>query len=104
MGRSEKGMRKHKDQCQKTALKMQKSQAMMLAEKYCRESGISYDKLKNQRFECLGNFGCFLQSSGIKTQGLKNDMATMPKITLILEMKDGKVSFKQTEHTSVYLM
>lgn len=80
-----------------------KSQALALAEKYCRENGISYAKLKEQRFECLDNFGCFLQSSEIEPQGLKNDMATMPKITLIFKIENGKVSFEQTEYTEKYI-
>ena len=80
-----------------------KSQALALAEKYCRENGISYAKLKEQRFECLDNFGCFLQSSEIEPQGLKNDMATMPKITLIFKIENGKVSFEQTEYIEKYI-
>lgn len=83
-------MEKHKLQAPKLTLRMHKSQALALAEKYCRENGISYAKLKEQRFECLDNFGCFLQSSEIEPQGLKNDMATMPKITLILKHRKRK--------------
>ena len=48
-------------------------------EKYCRENGISYAKLKEQRFECLDNFGCFLQSSEIEPQGLKMIWQLCPK-------------------------
>lgn len=45
----------------------------------------------------------FLQSSEIEPQGLKNDMATMPKITLIFKIENGKVSFEQTEYIEKYI-
>ncbi len=85
-------------------LETQKSCALAMAEEYCRKNGMSYDRLKSQRFERLCNFWCFLQPSDVEPQGLKNDMETIPKVTLILKVKDEKFCFEQTEHTAEYLM
>lgn len=93
----------HKERVEKGSCEIQKPQALRIAEEYCRQNGISYDKLKNQRFERLSNFWCFLQPSNVEPQGLKNDMETMPKVTLILKIKDEKFYFEQTEYTAEYL-
>ncbi len=87
----------------KAAKELTKAMAVAIATQYCRENGLSVEKLQKQRFECFENIAWFSQPSGIKPNGLLNDMQTMPFPTLVLKSQDGKLVVEQTEHTRRFL-
>lgn len=78
--------------------------ALQVLEKYCTEHGLSYEKLKMQKFNVLGGILCFSQPGGIIPKGLTNDMETMPKPTLIIKNVNGSLEIEQTEYTEKYLL
>ena len=80
-----------------------RAMAFEVASRYCRENGLSVEKLKSQRCESFENMAWFAQPSDVKPNGLLNDMQTMPRPTLILKSQDGKLIVEQTEHTHKYL-
>lgn len=77
--------------------------ALEAASRYCLTNQLSVEKLGQQRFEWFGDAAVFAQPSGIKPDGLKNDLETQPKPTLILRLDNGKFHIEQTEHTKKYL-
>ena len=81
----------------------QKAMAMESAKAYCRANGLSWERLKEQRFDLMGLTAVFSQPSDVKPLGLTNDRETMPKPTLVIRYQDGTLVFEQTEHTTKYL-
>ena len=77
--------------------------ALSKAEQYCKENGLSFDKLSRQRFRLIYESAMFLQPSGVKPNGLVNDIETQPKPTLIIENKNGRLVVEETEYTRKYL-
>lgn len=80
-----------------------KAMAFDVATRYCQENGLSVEKLKTQQFTLFADIACFAQPSGVKPEGLVNDIKTQPYPTLILKADDGKLIVEQTEHTHKYL-
>ena len=96
-------MGKREIQQRKLERELQRIMALNLSEAYCRENGLSFEKLKKQRFDFFDGFAWFLQPSDKKPNGLVNDMETMPIPTLIIKISDDNIVFEQTEHTKKYL-
>lgn len=83
---------------------LQRAMAEACAENYCRANGLSLEKLKAQRFEVIMDQMIFAQPTGVKPDGLCNDIATRPYPTLILRLDDkGELCIEQTEYTRKYL-
>lgn len=80
-----------------------RTMALNLSKQYCADNQLSYEKLNKQRFDFFNDIACFSQPSGVKPNGLLNDMATMPFPTLIIKTKDDEIVFEQTEYTQKYL-
>lgn len=82
---------------------LKKAIALEAVSHYCRTNGLSVEKLMRQRFEWLGDMAVFAQPSGVKPNGLMNDLETQPLPTLILCEKGGKMEIRETEHTKKFL-
>ena len=83
---------------------LQRAMAEACAENYCRANGLSLEKLKAQRFEVIMDQMIFAQPTGVKPDGLCNDIATRPYPTLILRLDDkGELCIEQTEYTRKHL-
>ena len=59
--------------------------ALNVAKAYCKENGISFDKLRKQQFALIYESAIFAQPSDVVPKGLLNDIETQPKPTLIIE-------------------
>jgi len=78
--------------------------ALEAAGRYCAENGLSLEKLKAQKCEIVENVMIFAQPTGVKPDGLRNDLATRPYPTLILKLDEkGNLLIETTEHTRKYL-
>lgn len=82
---------------------LRKAMAIELAKAYCAKLGYNPEKVNSQRYCELPGCVLFAQPSGIKPDGLKNDIATQPLPTLILKTVNGALAFETTEHTKKYL-
>lgn len=70
--------------------------------KYCLEKGLSLDKLNNQEKYLINN--SFMVAQPIKianSDGLRTDLETQPKPTLIYNVNTGQIT--ETEFTDLYL-
>lgn len=82
---------------------MQRALSLEVAKSFCQSNGLSFDKLKEQRFDFIYGTAIFSQPSGIEPKGLTNDRETMPLPTLIIKNIDGNIIFEKTEYTQKYL-
>lgn len=82
---------------------LQRILALEYVKDYCIKNGLSIEKLKEQRFELSYNECGFFQKSNIKAEGLSNDNATMPKLTLLIRNSEGNLIIEKTEFTEIYL-
>ncbi|MGN0468922.1 MAG: hypothetical protein ACI4GY_09385 [Acutalibacteraceae bacterium] len=82
---------------------MQRALSLEVAKPFCKSNGLSFDKLKKQRFDFIYGTAIFSQPSGVEPKGLTNDKETMPLPTLIIKNIDGEIVFEQTEYTEQYL-
>lgn len=82
---------------------IQKALAIEFVRDYCEQNNISIDKLKNERFNLSYNECVFAHPSDVKPDGLRNDMETMPKVTLVVKYENGMLSIEQTEYTKDFL-
>lgn len=82
---------------------LQKALAIEFVSNYCGENNISIDKLKYEEFYLIDNECLFAHPSDIKPDGLRNDMETMPKVTLLVKHEEGLLSIEQTEYTQKFL-
>lgn len=86
------------------AKKLQRVMAEAYAADYLKKNGLSMAKLKMQRFEIIDDMMIFAQPTGVKPDGLRNDLATRPYPTLILKLdENGNLLIETTEHTRKYL-
>ena len=92
------------DKQKKLELEVQRALALEAAKSYCKENGLSVDKLRNQRFIIINSTAAFGQPSDVVPDGLMNDIATQPKPTLIFRLEDGELIIEETEHTREYLL
>jgi len=83
---------------------LQRALAEACAAGYCREHGLSVDKLKAQRFETIADMMVFAQPTGVVPDGLRNDIATRPIPTLLIRLDEsGNLVVESTPHTEKYL-
>ena len=82
---------------------IEKAIALQAVEGYCKANGLSIAKLGHQIFDVFDDSAAFLAPTGIKPDGLRNDLATQPVPVLILEGKNGDLVIRQTEHTAEYI-
>ena len=82
---------------------LQRILALEYVKEYCKKNGLSIEKLKKQKFEFSYNECGFFQRSNIKAEGLFNDKATMPRLTLLIRNSDGNLIIEETEYTKKYL-
>lgn len=68
--------------------------------KYCNQNGICVNKLRTQRTQLIDGKVYYLQDNGVSPDGLRNDLATMPYPTLIV---NTDYSVSETEYTDKYL-
>ncbi len=87
----------------KEDMELQRMLAFSFAENYCKNNNLSVDKLKTQRFSLIYGKAFFSQPSSVKADGLCNDVDTMPKTTLIIEIDGDNLKVAQTEYTKKYL-
>lgn len=74
------------------------------AEAYCKANNLSVEKLRLQRFEIIAGQMIFVPPTGVKPDGLRNDLDTQPYPTLILRLDShGEIQIETTEHTRRYL-
>mgnify|MGYP004635072643 CR=1 FL=1 len=74
-------------------------QAKRKAKEYCADNGLDISLLDRQVVYVIDGDVIFAQPSGVKANGLKNDLETQPKPTLVLEKQRNGFSVKTTEHT-----
>ena len=71
---------------------------------YCKEHNLSIEKLKTQRFETIADMMMFAQPTGVKPDGLRNDIETRPFPTLVIKLdEEGRLTIEETPHTAKYL-
>ncbi len=87
----------------KENIALQKALAKEYAISYCKKKGYSIDKLSKQRIDIVMGRIVFSQPSGIKPQGLLNDMDTIPTPTLVISFNGKELSIEETEHANRYL-
>ncbi len=92
-----------RNQQHKLNLVMQRALSLEVAKPFCQNNGLSFNKLKEQRFDFIYGTAIFSQPSGVEPKGLTNDKETMPLPTLIIKNINGDIIFEQTEHTQKYL-
>ena len=92
------------DSKQKTELELQKALAVELAKDYCKNNGLSIEKLNQQMFAVIYSSAIFAQPSNVIPNGLLNDLETQPKPTLIIKKNDNGLVIEQTEYTHEYLL
>lgn len=82
---------------------LHKVMALELAKGFCSKHGYNLKKLQAQRYIELPSCICFAQPTGVKPDGLRNDIATQPLPTLLVKLVNGELTFETTEHTDKYL-
>jgi hypothetical protein len=82
----------------------QKLAFLEVAKAYCNQHGLSFEKLRKQRFSLIYGEGYFGQPSEVKPNGLMNDLDTQPKTTLIIKNENGRLVVSETEHARKYLV
>lgn len=92
-----------KDESKKNGERATKKLAIAYVQSYCIENNLSVEKLQEQRFILSCNECAFAQPSDVKPNGLINDGNTMPKVTLIIKLEDGKLEIIETEYTKEFL-
>ena len=75
-----------------------KAMALTIAKGYCEDNNLSYDKLLKQEFALIYDTAFFAQPSGIKPDGLKNNLETQAKPTFLMlpnsvTLKSGLFNF-----------
>jgi len=88
---------------QKSEQSLQKALAFEIAKNYCRDNGLSIDKLTQQKFALIYSSAVFAQPSDVIPNGLLNDLDTQPKPTLIIKNDGNTLVIEQTEYTLQYL-
>lgn len=82
---------------------MVKILSLEVAKPYCDSHALSFEKLKNQRFALIYGSIYFSQPSDVIPDGLRNDMETMPKPTLVIKNENDCIVIEETEYTRQYL-
>ncbi|MDR3344800.1 MAG: hypothetical protein LBT21_04325 [Oscillospiraceae bacterium] len=76
-----------------------------ISAEYCRNHGLSEDKLRHQRVSWSKEGAVFgdPSSNTVKPEGLTNDLDTLPAATLLVEITPKGIVFEETPHTRTYL-
>ena len=83
---------------------LQRAMAEAVVAGYCREHGLSLEKLKAQRFETIADVMMFAQPTNVQPDGLRNDIETRPYPTLVIKLDGrGQLLIEETPHTATYL-
>ena len=82
---------------------VEKAIALQAVSSYCNANGLSLAKLEHQIFDVFDDSAAFLAPTGIKPDGLRNDLKTQPVPVLIMEGNNGELVIRQTEHTTKYI-
>ena len=83
---------------------LQRAMAEAVVAEYCKEHGLSLEKLKTQRFEAIADMMMFAQPTGIQPDGLRNDIETRPYPTLVIKLDSaGHLFIEETPHTAKFL-
>ena len=82
---------------------LQRALAIAYVTPFCLENNLSLEKLQLQRFVSSCNECAFAQPSGVKPDGLINDLETMPQVTLIVKYEAGQLKIEETEYTKELL-
>lgn len=82
--------------------------ASRIAENYCEKNKLSIPKLKAQKVIEIGDSVIFAQPTNVTAKkvalaGLKRDVETQPKPTLILKRTGSGYAVEETKHTNIYL-
>ena len=71
---------------------------------FCQANNLSPEKLSAQKFEIIADTIIFAQPTDVKPDGLRNDIDTQPKPTLVLQLNsNGEIQIETTECTEKYL-
>lgn len=81
----------------------QRALAIEYSKKYCLNEKLSIEKLSREEFYFSCNECVFAHPSEIKPDGLKNDIETQPKATLVIKYEKGELFIEQTEYTKEFL-
>ena len=73
------------------------------AREYCMSNGLDLSVLSKQSIYAINNKVIFAQPSTKKTYGLKTDISSQPKPTLVAEKKAHGFVVNSTEHTAKIL-
>lgn len=92
-----------KNNQRKMEKELQKTLAIEYVKNFCMEHNLSLQKLQTQKFVLSGNECAFAQPSDIKPDGLINDGATMPKVTLVIRLENEQLKIEETEYTKEFL-
>jgi hypothetical protein len=87
----------------KVEKELQRALAIEYVRDYCRENKISIEKLEKEIFDLSYQVCGFLHPSDIESDGLLNDVETMPKPTLTIRYENNMLSIEQTEFTKEFL-
>lgn len=83
---------------------LMRAMAESYAEAYCKANNLSVEKLRSQKFEIISDRMIFAQPTGVKPDGLRNDLDTQPYPTLILRLDShGAIQIETTDYTRKYL-
>lgn len=82
---------------------VEKTIALQAVKPYCQANGLSIAKLGRQIYDVFDDAAAFLAPTGVKPDGLRNDLATQPVPVLIMEGNNGELVIRQTEHTAKYI-
>lgn len=83
--------------------RLQRLLALEFAKPFCEQHGYSFEKLKKQRFLFCNCTAGFAQPSGVKPNGLCNDMDTMPIPTLAIRLEGDRLTIEAFEAAEKYL-
>lgn len=83
--------------------KVEIENAKKIAREYCIENGLDTESLDKQLVYAINGKVIFAQPSNQETSGLKTDMSTQPKPTLVVERSQNGYMVDGTDHTRQFL-
>jgi len=92
-----------KDDKRKMENELQKALAIEFARTFCAENNLSLSALKKQQFHLAYNECAFAQPSNAVSDGLINDIETVPIVTLIIRCDADTLQVVETENTRTFL-
>lgn len=83
----------------------QKALAVEYVKNYCKENGLSIQKLRKQNFALCDNECAFYVQpiDYVKTDQLVIDGGLKPQVTLIIRHENEELQIEETEYTEVFL-